>query len=113
MLNRCPSCQNGAIFKSFTRMNTECPSCGLVFAREPGYFTGAIVASYFMSCASLIPTLVICFFVLNLEFPAVVGISIAQLLILYPFIHRYSRMIWIAVEGRITKRLEARDRPRT
>lgn len=113
MLNRCPSCQQGAIFKTFLRMNEACPSCGLVFAKEPGYFSGAIVASYFMSCASLVPTLVVCFLILKLEFPVVVGVAIAQLLVLYPFTHRYSRLLWIAVENRITRRLEARDKPKS
>ena len=113
MLNSCPSCHHrGAIFRSFLRMNAQCPQCGYVFAREPGYFTGAVVGSYFMACASLVPTLVLCLLKLELEFPVVVAIALGQLVVLSPFMYRYSRLLWINIETRITRRLEARDLPK-
>ncbi len=43
---RCPRCLDGRIWRRFLSMNVSCPVCALVFEREPGYFTGAMVVSY-------------------------------------------------------------------
>src|SRR5256885_2868347 len=39
---RCPACGEGRLYKSIFKMNRDCSHCGLVFAREQGYFVGAI-----------------------------------------------------------------------
>ena len=47
---RCPACRRGAVFRSLWKMNENCPVCGLDFDRgDPGYFTGAMYASYAMA----------------------------------------------------------------
>ncbi|HEX3928780.1 MAG TPA: DUF983 domain-containing protein [Gemmatimonadales bacterium] len=39
---RCPNCGGGAIFDSWFRMKTACPTCGLAFDRgEEGYQVGS------------------------------------------------------------------------
>ena len=43
---RCPRCGQGRVFASTWAMHRACPVCGLVFEREPGYFTGAMYFSY-------------------------------------------------------------------
>ena len=43
---RCPRCLDGRIWRGLFSMNEVCPVCGLRFEREPGYWTGAMVASY-------------------------------------------------------------------
>src|SRR5438046_1434907 len=43
---RCPRCREGRVFASTWRMNVRCPSCGLLFLRDTGYFTGAMYFSY-------------------------------------------------------------------
>ena len=43
---RCPRCGRGRVFASTWAMHRACPVCGLVFEREPGYFTGAMYFSY-------------------------------------------------------------------
>lgn len=53
---KCPRCQKGNIFVSsnydlahFSEMYPECPTCGLHFQVEPGFFTGAMYFSYAVS----------------------------------------------------------------
>ena len=46
---RCPRCLRGRVWRSFLGMHERCPACGLVFEREPGYFTGAMVVSYVLA----------------------------------------------------------------
>jgi uncharacterized protein (DUF983 family) len=42
---RCPSCGHLPIFKAPFRIRQHCPSCGMVFEREDGYFVGAIMVN--------------------------------------------------------------------
>src|SRR5437773_3176925 len=48
---RCPRCRmgtifRGSIFRGFPKMQERCPICDLKFAREAGYFVGAMYISY-------------------------------------------------------------------
>lgn len=50
---RCPNCGQGKVFKTnhqqftlFPEMHDNCPQCNFDFHREPGYFLGAMYASY-------------------------------------------------------------------
>src|ERR1043166_2788411 len=50
----CPRCRVGKIFSrslfaGLPKMNDVCPSCGLKFEREQGYFLGALYMSYAMA----------------------------------------------------------------
>lgn len=91
---RCPRCLEGRVWRSFLTMYDACPVCGLVYEREPGYFTGAMVVSYVIA----VPTfglIVIALLLLGVDTPiALVGGGLFYL-VLAPFILRYSRVIWL------------------
>jgi len=91
---RCPRCLRGRVWRSFLTMNERCPECGLVFEREPGYFTGAMVVSYVVA----VPTfglIVIGLLVAGLDTAVALLAGGALYLGLAPFILRYSRVIWL------------------
>lgn len=91
---RCPRCLRGRVWRSFLGMHERCPECGLVFEREPGYFTGAMVVSY----ALAVPTyglIVIVLLLAGLETGVALVVGGALYLVLAPFILRYSRVIWL------------------
>lgn len=77
-------------------MNESCPSCGLIFQREEGYFLGAMYVSYGLSVA-LIGAV---YWAIN-SLWADLGILATMMLILMaylpfvPAVFRYSRVIWI------------------
>src|SRR5262245_16520130 len=48
---RCPRCRRGRIFAGALAMHKQCPECGLLFDREPGYFLGAMYISYPIAAA--------------------------------------------------------------
>jgi uncharacterized protein (DUF983 family) len=52
---RCPRCLQGQVFATLFRMHAQCPLCGLVFEREPGYFTGAMYLSYGVAVSATVP----------------------------------------------------------
>ena len=92
---RCPRCLDGRIWRSFLSMNTACPVCGLVFEREPGYFTGAMMVSYALAVPALGAFVIGLMTLGGLDaVPALVIGDIAYL-VLVPFIFRYSRVLWL------------------
>ena len=91
---RCPRCLRGRVWRSFMTMNERCPDCGLVFEREPGYFTGAMVVSYMLA----VPTfglIVIALLWRGVDTAVALLGGGALYLLLAPFILRYSRVIWL------------------
>jgi uncharacterized protein (DUF983 family) len=94
---RCSRCRRGSVFHSLWKMNENCPDCGLDFDRgDPGYFTGAMYASYAMA----IPLLAA---VTGVEYLILPGWSLFGLVMLamllctplIPWIWQYSRVLWI------------------
>ncbi len=77
-------------------MNPTCPTCEVVFEREPGYFSGAMYISYAMA----VPIVAVVSLLISQVFPAwsyerVVAIAFFALLPLTPVLFRYSRILWI------------------
>ncbi|MDQ2952453.1 MAG: DUF983 domain-containing protein [Chloroflexota bacterium] len=92
---RCPRCLQGKVWKSFISMNKECPVCGLVFEREPGYFTGAMVVSYAIAVPALGAIVIGLMTLGGLDAVAALIIGDIAYLTLVPFIFRYSRVVWL------------------
>jgi uncharacterized protein (DUF983 family) len=92
---RCPVCRKGAVFRGLYAMNELCPSCGIKFERESGYFLGALVIAYVMGVATVIPTVILLVRHFEAEIPIVVLIPSLQLLLLHPVLYIYSRMAWL------------------
>ena len=100
LLKCCPSCRHGPVFHSLWRMNENCPDCGIDFDRgDPGYFTGAMYASYAMAIPLLTVLTAIEYFILP-------GWSLFQLVLLasaistplVPWIWQYSRVLWMYID---------------
>ena len=43
---KCPLCGRGKLFRGWLAMHRKCPSCGVKFEREPGFFLGSIYINY-------------------------------------------------------------------
>jgi uncharacterized protein (DUF983 family) len=86
---------NPYVFKNVIKMHEKCSHCGLKYQMEPSFFYGAMYVSYALSVAVGVAAFVI--------FKMLIGLSLVQtfiamvlgLVILYPFILRISRNIWI------------------
>ncbi|HEU5287326.1 MAG TPA: DUF983 domain-containing protein [Candidatus Limnocylindria bacterium] len=91
---RCPRCLEGRVWRGFLDMHERCAVCGLVYEREPGYFTGAMVVSYVIA----VPTfglIVIGLLAAGVSTAPALLVGGALYLMLAPFILRYSRVIWL------------------
>jgi uncharacterized protein (DUF983 family) len=100
LLQRCPKCLKGKPFMGLTIMRERCPFCGHRFEREPGYFVGAMYASYFLAIPILaILTLLIYWLILpTWALQNVVLVACVPFLLLVPLVFRYSRVIWMHID---------------
>jgi uncharacterized C2H2 Zn-finger protein len=100
---RCPRCLHGAVFAGLFRMHARCPLCGLVFAREQGYFTGAMSLSYGLALLTTTPVwlpMVLLGRSLGEVLLAAGGLLIAG----SPWLFRYSRVLWLHLDQAIDPR---------
>ena len=111
--NLCPVCQKGKIFRGFFRMNPSCPLCEEVFEKESGYFVGAMIASYFLGVFLALPVLLLSIFRFDLEAVWAIALCIGQTLLMQPFLFRYSRILWIQLEARLTRVAKAGSNRKT
>lgn len=78
-------------------MNDRCPACGLVFEREPGYFTGAMYVSYALGIIATAPV----YFSMLLAgqgAPVILAVTAAVVVVWFPLLFRYSRVIWMHID---------------
>jgi uncharacterized protein (DUF983 family) len=93
---RCPRCRDGRIFRGRLAMHELCPTCGLRFERESGYFTGAMYVSYLLA----LPVIALCTGLVllvtpQLSFEATAAAAALLFLPFVPLIFRCSRIVWI------------------
>ena len=96
--NVCPRCHRGRIFTGLYRMNSRCPECDLDLEPESGYYLGAMIFSYTFGAFSIIPTVVAMVFWAEAPLSGIVLVPTLQLLLMNPFLFKYSRLTWLYVD---------------
>lgn len=97
-LLRCPYCGNGGIFNGWFSLKDQCPTCGVTYAYEDGYFLGSypvnLVASALIATLTVIALIV--WSSLSVLEMQIVGVTLAVGLPLlgYPF----AMLIWVAID---------------
>jgi hypothetical protein len=88
--------------RRFDHMHANCPVCGLKFDIEPGFYTGAMYVSYAFSVAIFLVTGFFLFlFFDDPDLIVYVITTFAIVLLLFPLIYRYSRVIYLHLFGGI------------
>lgn len=88
------------MFRSLGELHANCPTCGLGFEREPGYWVGSMIVNMAMTIVAFLATFGLG---LALTWPEppwlVLGITVVAVTGLTPIVaHRWSRTIWLAIE---------------
>ena len=99
----CPVCHQGEMYvesnpfklSQIMKMHERCSHCGLKFKIEPSFFFGAMYVSYGIGVAISVASFVITHFILNLSIHISFITIIAALVLLFPYIIRISRNVWI------------------
>lgn len=89
------------------RMYEACPECRVIFGRENGYFTGAMIVSYILAVPILACLALLVASVTN--WSAEIAILVAALLFLplVPAVFRYSRVVWMHFDRMVDPSLES------
>ncbi|MDH3709670.1 MAG: DUF983 domain-containing protein [Cyclobacteriaceae bacterium] len=83
-------------FSRFSQMNAHCPHCHFRFEVEPGFFIGAMYVSYAMSLAIFMVVGFLVYLVFdNPDFYYYIIAIPIMVLILLPFMYRYSRVLFL------------------
>jgi len=99
----CPQCQkesmyvtkNPYVFLDVLKMHEKCSNCGLKYQIEPSFFYGAMYVSYALSVAVGVAAFVVGKLFIGLTLPQTLITMIGSLLVVYPYLLRISRNIWI------------------
>ena len=99
----CPKCQNESMyldknplhFNKILKMHDTCSHCGLKYQIEPSFFYGAMYVSYGLNVAVGIAAFIISFLIFSSSLKVAFISIIATLIILFPFVLRWSRNIYI------------------
>ena len=102
---KCPRCGEGALFPSanpyqlgsMTEMHSHCPSCGLKYEKEAGFFYGAMYVSYMINIALFVTATVgwYAFIEDKIDWRIYISGYVLLTILLWPVIYRYSRSIWL------------------
>lgn len=101
---RCPRCLQGEVWRGTITMNERCPECGLVFEREPGYFTGAMVVSYLLAVPAFAVIWLVLWLAVGWAILVALIVAILAFLFLVPAIFRYSRVLWMYFDQAVDPR---------
>jgi uncharacterized protein (DUF983 family) len=99
----CPKCQNESMyldknplhFNKILKMHENCSHCGLRYQIEPSFFYGAMYVSYGLNVAFGIAAFIISFVIFGSSLKVAFIAIIASLIVLFPFVLRWSRNIYI------------------
>lgn len=96
---RCPRCGEPAFHSWFT-MREHCPSCGLRFEREPGYWVGAVI----VNTTIIFGTFLVVFGGMvavtwpDVSWPAVLATTASANVTIPIIFYPMSKTVWLALE---------------
>lgn len=100
---KCPQCQEGQFFESgpYDLKNAgnvleHCPSCGLKYSREPGFFYGAMYVAYALGVALFVTLWVsMSLFIGDVNTWIQIGVIVSISILTTPYNYALSKIIWI------------------
>jgi len=79
-------------------MHDHCPSCGLHFNREPGYFLGAMYISYGLGLAVIFAFAAILWALTHWRIDKIAIWAVLLFLPFVPMVTFFSRVLWIYLD---------------
>ncbi len=103
LLQRCPVCLEGKPFDGLLHMHRTCPRCGIQFERETGFFLNAMFFAYALGFVVLAPS-ALYLYLTGASTALFTGVMAAEILLLWPLVFRYSRILWMHVDQMLDPR---------
>jgi hypothetical protein len=77
------------------KMPANCPCCGENFVPEPSFYFGAMYVSYGLGVVWFLLSFFILYYLLDIPGWIFLSVYIMVLLLLWPYIFRYSRVLYL------------------
>jgi len=97
---RCARCGSPGLFRHWTAMVADCPSCGLHFERAHGYWSGSMGLNLIVTEGLFLVVFVAMIVATWPDVPwvAVLVVTVALSIVTPIFFHPFSRTLWVAAE---------------
>jgi uncharacterized protein (DUF983 family) len=103
MQMKCPKCHKGKLFltsnpfniKRVHEMPERCQECGQSFEPEPGFYTGAMYVNYGFTVILTGLMFLVMEVLLKVSAYIFFGVYLGVLLLIGPFMFRYSRVVYL------------------
>src|SRR5690554_2976534 len=93
--NRCPNCGKSGLFAHGLTLHRACPTCGLEFERDEGFFLGSMSINFGVTVvAFLVPVLVLGLTEVLSPYVAI-GVAVAGTILFPILFYRSSRSWWL------------------
>lgn len=110
---RCAICKQGRIFDGYLGLAHQCPACGVVLEREPGYFLGSIYFNYGATCSLVVVMYLVIHFAWGVSNTFLMPPLFAFTLLFPLWFLRYARSSWMVFDQffhpRFPPTMEPRD----
>ena len=85
-------------------MFERCPSCGLKFEREQGYFLGAMYVSYGLSIPPVLLFSLLFWKLSPWPYDICIGAAFIAYLPFVPWVTRFARIVWMYIDQAVDPR---------
>ena len=100
---RCPACGRASIVARPFQIKDHCPSCGVLFKREEGFFVGAVAINLVTTEAVIIAMCVAGAFVVGFEFESMLGALLATAFLFPLAFYHHSWSAWLTFDHLVEK----------
>ncbi len=95
---RCPVCGTGKLFRGWFKMHDVCPSCGVAFEREAGFYLGSIYVNYGLTALVVAIGYPVLLFNQVLSEGLLLAIALAFSILFPIWFFRYARALWLGFD---------------
>jgi uncharacterized protein (DUF983 family) len=109
---RCARCGGRHLFHRYFTIVDDCPSCGLHFEREQGYWAGALAINIGLTGAVFVAVFVTGLVLTVPDVPVALLLAIlVPLMIVVPVVgYPFSKTLWVAVDRALLQHLDPAER---
>ena len=91
---KCCLCGKGRMFRNWFIMHEQCPECGCLFEREPGFFLGSIYFNYGITAITMTALYMTAYFLQWAENKTLLMYAIGYVILVPAFLHPFARSLW-------------------
>ncbi len=115
---RCPWCGGGGLFPRWLTLVERCPTCGVTYSREEGYWLSALILNFAVTEGAVGLVIIGGLLLAAPEFAVdqlliVTGVAVTTALVVSIGFYPWSKLLWMLLDDRIHPRTDVPRRTST